>query len=111
MPTFNWVPDQGPTQSTKASVNRANFGDGYSQRVRDGINSLTETWKLNFTLRTKAEIVAIDDFLRAQAGATSFTWVTPMGRSLKFTCDTWEVSVNHDLDSSASMTFRQEHEA
>lgn len=107
MPTFTWTPDRGPTKDTTTRVNAMQFGDGYSQRVANGINSVIESWPLVFSLRTKVEITAIDDFLITQGGVASFDWTTPKGQFKKFICKTWRPLYNHDGDASISMTFDQ----
>ena len=105
MPNFTWTPDQGAKRSTKAAVLKAKFGDGYEQRVGDGINSISESWDLSFSTRTKTEILAISAFLAAQKGVTGFTWVTPRGETLKFQCDTWSESYTNDFNDSLTATF------
>lgn len=107
MATFDWIPDQGASFELAPRVNRTQFGDGYSQRVPDGLNSVMETWNLAFTLRTKAEVGAIDAFLRTQKGATAFDWTSPAGTVGKFVCVRWSASYLHDLDSSLTATFEQ----
>ena len=87
MPTFNQaVPDQGATKDVVPRTTTIQYGDGYVQEVADGINTLDETWQLSFTLRTKAVIQSIDDFLSAQKGVTSFDWTAPDGKTSKFVC-------------------------
>lgn len=108
MSTFTWIPDQGVSTETSAKVRRAQFGDGYAQRAPDGLNSVREVWSVQFTLRTKAEINAIDDFLRAAKGSTAFDWVTPKGGSGRYTCETWTPAYVHDGDCSLTATFQQE---
>lgn len=111
MPTFTWVPDHNVTKSKDTRVNEVKFGDGYSQRVPEGINSTFETWDVAFTLRTKTEIDSIDSFLNGQKGAYSFDWTTPNGVSRKFVCKKWAASYTHDGDCSLTATFEQVFEA
>jgi phage-related protein len=92
----------------RTRVNSVKFGDGYEQRVADGINSIIEDWSLSFTLRTKAEINAIDAFLRARKGVENFDWTTPAGQLKKFVCRKWSVSYFHDGNASLSATFEQD---
>ena len=108
MTTFTWTPDQGARRTVKAKTFKASFGDGYAQRTADGINSLVESWSLNFSVRTRAEVVAIAAFLAAAKGVYNFTWVTPTGATKKFTCETWDDVYGHDGDCSVSATFMQD---
>lgn len=108
MPTFpSILPDKGCSKEQAPRVLTARFGDGYSQDIPDGINHILEKWSLSFTLRTKAVIDTIDDFLFAQGGTTAFTWVTPEGKTKKFKCKTWSVSRVHDQDNSLTCKFEE----
>lgn len=108
MLTFNLAtPDQGVSPTTKTRVLTSQFGDGYSQRTPDGINSVTDSWPLNFTLRTRALVKSIADFLKARAGSEAFYWMTPNGDTIKVICKEWTPTYNHDTDCSISCTFEQ----
>lgn len=86
------------------------FGDGYEQRVADGINTLKEEWSANFSLRTRTEIDAIDSFLTARNGVESFDWTTPKGVTRKFVCKTWTPVYMYDGNCSLSANFKQVYE-
>ena len=62
----------------------ANFGDGYHQRVGDGINVSSEEWSLRWDLLTQAQADEITDFFDARAGTESFDWLTPDGDTKNF---------------------------
>lgn len=108
MAAFVWVVDAGARRITKARRDKVTFGDGYSQRSGDQINSVVESWSLSCSNRTRAEIQAIEDFLEAQKGVSAFTWTTPRGTTRNFTCESWDAEYNHDWDCSISFTFDQE---
>lgn len=105
MATFTWIPDKPLNRTRKAKVNASNFGDGYVQRSKDGINTIGDVWMPSFTVRTRAEINAIDAFLELMAGVSSFTWTTPAGITSKFTCDEWSPVYKHDQDAELSAKF------
>lgn len=107
MSDFYWVPDQGPKEDTRTDVNETKFGEGYAQRTSNGINSVSQHWAYNFTLRTKAEILAIRAFLKTKFGVHSFTLTNSYGEEIRVTSKTWSTSINHDGDCSASVTFDQ----
>lgn len=81
------------------------FGDGYSQRAPDGINSKLESWNLvwqNVTTAERATILAAFD---AVGGWDHLTWTPPGGSSTKWRIvegytevaksgDHWDISVN-----------------
>lgn len=108
MAEFTWLPDHKPKRSIVPRILKAQFGDGYTQRTRSGLNTMLETWTMNFTLKTRAKVREIEDFLESHAGVDSFTWVTPRGESLSFVCEKWESDYGHDQDCSISCTFEQE---
>lgn len=107
MANFTWVPDQNVKSETRANVFEARLGDGYVQRTGKGINAIVEDWTLTFSIRTRAEVTGIKNFLKALKGVTSFNWTTPEGVTGKYICDNWSASFNHDFDCSISMTFNQ----
>ena len=86
---FTWRPDAMPTADVEFNVLVSQFGDGYSQATKDGLNNKVQTWPVSFT-RDVSEITAISDFLDARGGAESFAWTNPLGwpglyRSTKYT--------------------------
>jgi phage-related protein len=103
MATFNWCPAFGATENTKPLVLKAQFGDGYQQRVADGINTLKRNWTLSFS-KKQDKIEPIRDFLRARAGVESFDWTPPRGAAGKWVCEEWNLTVN-DGGDSVSLTF------
>lgn len=104
---FTWLPDYDAEEDVATAVLTAKFGDGYEQRAQDGINSVKSKWSLTFSLRTKAEVSAIADFLRARAGAISFEWAPPGETLRKFKCTSWRRALRTDSDSRLSCTFEE----
>lgn len=86
MSTFNWPPNRDPVKKVTPRLLQAQFGDGYSQRIPDGINSMIRTWSLSFNNRDSTEIDSIESFLRATKGSLSFDWTDPDGYTAKWTC-------------------------
>jgi len=70
----NRVPDKGYTRQTQPRVLATQFGDGYQQRLIDGINPLRETINVAFNTRTAAEIDHIISFFESKGGVTAFTF-------------------------------------
>ena len=71
------TPDKGLTRTKNPKVLVADFGDGYEQRIADGINSLKEEISLNFATRPKAIIDDVCAFLDATKGVTKFSLIIP----------------------------------
>ena len=71
-------------------VKTSRFGDGYEQRVADGINNILQKWQISFTRRSEIDIDYVYDFLRARGGVESFDW-TPRGEATAriFVCRKW----------------------
>lgn len=76
---FIWAVAPGMQSSIKFRTRKAQFGDGYSQAVADGINARLQTWPVRITADS-ATISAVKSFLDSKAGHQSFTW-TPPGES------------------------------
>lgn len=71
------VPDRGFERQAAFKVRTAQFGDGYQQRIADGINSQKEQYSIAFTNRERIEIDAIAQTLENKKGVTSFTFTVP----------------------------------
>ena len=74
---FTFRPDFGVSKSAKPTIRKAQFGDGYAQTARFGINNISETWTLNFTNRPLAEADQIEAFFVANSGTVPFEWQPP----------------------------------
>lgn len=106
MATFNWVPDKGLTGKPKLRIIKSEFGDGYVQRVADGINNKPKTYDLRFTNINVTTFTAIRDFLESHGGVTAFDWTPPGGVAGRYVCEEWEESVP-DATYALSATFQQ----
>jgi phage-related protein len=108
MSTFTHTPEFGASKQLRPRVTAIKFGDGYEQRVAQGLNTKLEVWNLNFVNRTETEANEIDDFLIARGGVESFDWTPPdSATSKKFVCREWtRVVLKANLYSIAA-TFEQ----
>lgn len=87
MATFTWVPSRGFSSDYKPRILEATFGDGYSQRVPDGINTNLGKWNLQFRNINLATADTILAFLDARNGTEAFTWTPPgKGQSVSVIC-------------------------
>lgn len=113
MATFSYIPEYPPTEVSKPRVRKAQFGDGYEQRLRFGLNTDLKTWQLTFKARNGTETAGIRSFLQARAGVESFTWTPPLWGATagQYVCDEWQITADaHDLNTITA-TFRQVAEA
>ena len=106
MATFTWTPEYNASVDTKPSVIRAKFGEGYEQRMQDGINNRPREWSLSF-MKTAADIDTIEAFLANEAGSGSFDWTPPRGSTGKWVCDTWKRGVPNPAYDTLTCTFRE----
>lgn len=110
-------PDKGLTRNSTPKVLVAKFGDGYEQRLPNGINSIDETFSATFNNRTKEEIDDITGYLASLKGATSFTYTIPDTNesgneiSIKVVCENYSQVYNYGDFYSAMATFRRVYEA
>ena len=107
MATFTTAPDYGVQMSVKPRVRLAAFGDGYSQRVADGINTQPEEWSLTFSARTTSERDTILAFLEARNGWESFDWTSPAGTTGKFICPEWTYTPANTATHTITAKFQQ----
>lgn len=61
---FGWIPSYGANLDTSLSKISAQFGDGYSQRMRNGINTNKSNKALVFENISSREAVAIDNYIQ-----------------------------------------------
>lgn len=107
MTAFAWIP-QTVEKTVTPRVRSARFGEGYEQRVGDGINTMPGQWSLSFS-REASIIDAIEGYLVAAGGINAFDW-TPPGEStaVRVVCREWSRTPHTGLRSGALMaTFEQ----
>lgn len=109
-------PDRGIGRQSTPKVLVAKFGDGYEQRIADGINSIQETFNVTFNNRTAAEIDDITGYFASLKGATAFTYTIPDDNAggelaLKVVCENYNQLYHHEGVYSVTATFRRVYEA
>ena len=80
------APSYSSSPGTDFRILEATFGDGYSQRAADGLNSTKITWNLIWEVRTDADIAIINDFLVDKLGFEHFLWTAPNDTERKWIC-------------------------
>ncbi|WP_086932194.1 phage tail protein [Agarilytica rhodophyticola] len=81
----NYLPKFGLQPQRLFRTHEASFGDGYSQRGKDGINNVNETWQPLFE-RPLADILVIVNFIDSLNGVDSFFWTPPHQPQALYTC-------------------------
>ena len=111
------LPDKGIGRQSTPRVLVGKFGDGYEQRLVDGINSVEETFSVTFNNRTAAEIDDITGYFASLKGATSFTYTIPDDNAaggelaIKVVCQNYNQMYTHDGLYSVAATFKRVYEA
>ena len=115
--TTTFRPDKGFTRKNSPSIFKTEFGDGYEQRLANGINNLKQEFSINFATRTKEDIDDIVDFFELKGGVTAFTYTYADSnegggeKAVKVTCDEWQQTWEYADYYSLSCTFRRVYEA
>lgn len=105
----NFMVDRGVSRANTFRVLKAEFGDGYSQRVGDGINLKNETYSVAFSNRPRDEVDTIIQFLDAKAGAISFTFYID-NDTVSVTCDSYNVVYSREDAHSLTAQFTRVYE-
>lgn len=105
---FTFTPSKNVSKTVKTRTREANFGDGYSQRVPDGINNILREWRLTFENRSIDTANQIIGFLESKNGSESFSWTPPNSPvTYKVVCMEWsELDTSH-ISKTINATFKQ----
>lgn len=111
------VPDKGMSAPYKPRVLSAKFGDGYEQRLRDGINNVERTFSISFKNQPKAIADDIAGYFNSLAGVDNFTFTIPdtnggsNEEAVKVVCDTWSKTYTYDEFYNVTATLREVFES
>ena len=114
---FEAVADRGLSRQSKHRVLTARFGDGYEQRVRDGINTKEDMFSISFKNREAEDIALIAGFLDDKA-ATNFDFVITdtfssgslTTSTLKVVCDGYTINYDRENFQSLNCQLRRVYE-
>ena len=102
------TPTYGASKASNPSLKQVQFGDGYAQVIRFGLNQNPRTWNLKWEV-SETEATTIEDFLvdRVNDGAT-FRW-KPLDSSTfyKWRCFSWTKSIPYKNRATIKATFVQ----
>lgn len=109
VPSFFWTPSYGSSVNHKPFVQHVKFGEGYSQRIADSINSNLLQINLTFDKRRKKETAAILHFLHARKGVETFLFSPPEPYNTQikahFVCPDWQSNFTFFDNYNISATF------
>ena len=101
MATFPSIdPNFGASKTSQPSVRNVQFGDGYSSRIRFGLN----TWE-NIS---ETDSDTIEALLEARGGAEHFDWSPPDETdTYKWICQKWSKQMTSAGLNQLTATFQQ----
>lgn len=105
----NFVVDRGVTRTPKYRLLKQSFGDGYEQRLLDGINAKTEEYSVSFNNRSPEEVYTIADFLDATVPANFSFYIND--ETVKVMCESYVLSHGSTVGHSLNATFKRVYEA
>ena len=110
------IPDKGFSRTSEPRIFRTEFGDGYEQRLANGINNLVENYSLSFNNRTKEDIDDITAFFATKGAVTAFTFTIPDSNNsgetaVKVICNNWSQAYKVGDYYSCTATFRRVYES
>jgi phage-related protein len=110
VPTFTppLDPTPGLGRKTAYKLLKAEFGEGYTQTTRDGINHRRRSLTLSWDVLTDDQAWEISDFLDDRGGDLDFFYTPPRESvPVKWTCEEWDDTVNSDSTRKITATFNQ----
>jgi len=104
-------PSYSPQLSVENNIITVALGDGYEQRLKNGINASRRTFSLSFLNRSDTVTTNILNFLadplKGDNGAKAFNWTPPFGSTGKWVCQNPSVTmVSHNLND-IELVFRE----
>ena len=79
--------------TTEFRVLTAQFGDGYNQRVPDGMNAIKQIWNVQTIPLASTDFETCVSFLYGKGGVTAFQWIPPGSDThFKWICKSYTVS-------------------
>ena len=105
--------DRGFTRRVRPRTLVARFGDGYEQRVGDGINTKDDTLNISLKNRTADEINEIAAFFDAFVGKSFTATVSEFenaGKSFKVVCESYNITYVQPTVHSLTAVFRRVYE-
>lgn len=102
---------QSSTRHPKQRVLKAQYGDGYSQTVADGTNSMYDEWSLTLENLTKAEFDIFQAWYLTVGCTVRWTWKpfnSATTKTWKFVSDTYGESYPSGNTTTITITASQE---
>lgn len=106
MEEFHWCVAPNMSVKVEPKVKTIKFGDGYEQRIKDGINNNLRSYSVTLKL-ARDEAYLIDEFLSRHGGVKVFLWREPnTHRLIKVKCGSWSLNVTNFV-TTITTTFEE----
>jgi phage-related protein len=114
IPNFFWKPAYNSKINNQPRIKVLKFGNGYEQRINDGVNNQLKEIDLIFDNRSENETVSILHFLNARASQESFIYNMPTifsksstNLNTRFVCPEWNTSYISYNNNTIEVKFRE----
>ena len=114
---FEATADRGFSRASTHNVLTAQFGDGYEQRVLNGINTKQDSFSISFNNRPAEDINLIAAFLDSKAGKSfnfiitdSYSSGSLSNSTIKVTCSEYNITYTRETIHSLSCTLKRVYE-
>jgi phage-related protein len=108
---FPFIPDWSASIAVSPRIAKVDYGDGYAQRMAQGINHQLETVQLTFSGRTDAEAAAIKAFFAKRGGVRPFTAQIGIGANAPIkkyvTEGEWKHVLEYNDYNAITVTFQE----
>lgn len=107
-----YTADRGLSRTSTHRVLTSKFGDGYEQRVLDGINTKNDEFQISFNNRSASSINLLAKYLDSKAGKNFVFTVTDYDgdTQLKVVCESYNTVYLQENTHSLTTTFRRVYE-
>lgn len=107
--TGGTTPDYDAIRSSAPKIRATQFGDGYTQRLKFGLNINPRVWTLKWTAKDSTDADAIEAFFDARSDdGASFDWIPPDESSTsKWVCLNWSRQHNYANVNEIQAKFQQ----
>jgi phage-related protein len=110
MATFPSIdPSFGLTKASSPQVTNTQFQDGYSKRIKWGMNIDPKKWNPRWVNITEADSDTIETFLEARVSdGDSFAWTPPNEAAAgRYTCESWNKTMNYAGRADITANFTE----
>lgn len=108
----------GSGRPSRPAVLKNEFGDGYRQNIKDGLNNHRRTWNLRVQALSPTEFAELDSFLQARQGYEAFLFVPPAYEGVdpdtlvvtrvRVICPEWDPVLLQGGYADMTMTFEED---